>query len=91
MYHTIEFRLAGLAEFEIPGGAGTGEARGREAHGREAHTEQLVLKRGTRLRARIRPYVVESRDGPIEVADLLLDDGSFSRAVRFAAFRFLDE
>ena len=41
--------------------------------------------------ADIKPYVAESDDGPVEVADLSLEDGSIARAVRFAAFRFLDE
>lgn len=90
MYHTIEFRVAGLAAFEVPSGAAGEEARGK-ARGRAVHTRQLVIQRGTRMRAQINPYVVESRDGPIEVADLLLDDGSFSRAVRFGSFRFVEE
>ena len=76
MYHTIEFRLQGLAELETPG------------------TDRLVqvfIKKGTRVRAHIRPYVVESDQGPIEVADLFSEDGTAARAVRFASFRFLDE
>jgi hypothetical protein len=34
---------------------------------------------------------VETRRGPVEVADLVLEDGSMARAVRFATFRFIDE
>jgi hypothetical protein len=90
MYHTIEFRVAGVATFQVPSGAAREEARA-QAGGRDAHTQQLVIQRGTRMRAQIKPYVVESREGPIEVADLLLEDGSFSRAVRFGSFHFVDE
>jgi hypothetical protein len=53
--------------------------------------EQILIKPGTRLRARVRPYVVESMLGPVEAADLFLEDGTLARGVRFASFRFLDE
>ena len=76
MYHTIEFRLRGLAEFETPGGK---------------HLEKIVIQQGSRLSAQTRPYVVESKHGPVEVADLLLEDGSIVRAVRMATFSFLDK
>jgi hypothetical protein len=55
-----------------------------------AYPQRVVIKEGTRLQAHLKPYVAESPDGPIEVADLHLDDGSITRAIRFAAFRFLD-
>jgi hypothetical protein len=76
MNHTIEFRLRGLAELETPG---------------RSHLEQLVIRQGTRLSAQIKPYVVETKQGPAEVADLVLEDGSVARAVRMATFRFVDE
>jgi hypothetical protein len=76
MYHNIEFHLKGVAELETPG---------------RLHLEQLVIKPGTRLLAEIKPYVIESKSGPVEVADLLLDDGSVARGVRFASFSFIDE
>jgi hypothetical protein len=76
MYHTIEFRLRGLAELETAG---------------RSNLEQLVIKQGTRINAQIRPYVMESERGPVEVADLFLEDGSIARAVRMATFRFVDE
>ena len=76
MLHAIEFRWVVLAEVERPG---------------YAYLERAVIKEGTRLRAEIKPYVAESEDGPIEVADLSFEDGSIARAVRFAAFRFLDK
>ena len=76
MFHEIEFRWVVLAEVDRPG---------------YALLERAVITEGTRLHANIRPYVAESPDGPIEVADLFFEDGSIARAVRFAAFRFLDE
>jgi hypothetical protein len=76
MYHTIEFRVPGLAELEVRG---------------SDRLTQVYIDRGTRVRAQIKPYVVESNEGPIEVADLFSEDGSAARAVRFAFFRFLDE
>jgi hypothetical protein len=76
MYHAIEFRLRGLAELETPG---------------RPQLAQLVIKQGTRLHAEIKPYVVETKRGPVEVADLFLEDGSVARAVRYATFSFVDE
>lgn len=73
--HTIEFRWVVLAEADRPD---------------YALLQRVVIREGTRMHVRIKPYVAESPDGPIEVADLYLEDGSTLRAVRFAAFRFLD-
>jgi hypothetical protein len=75
MGHAIEFRWVVLAEVDRP------------EYGRP---QRVVIKEGTRLFAHLSPYVVESPDGLVEVADLHLDDGSIARAVRFAAFRFVD-
>ena len=75
MVHAIEFRWVVLAEVDRP---------------EYAYPQRVVIKEGTRLSAHIRPYVAESADGPVEVADLRMEDGSVARAVRFAAFRFLD-
>jgi hypothetical protein len=76
MYHSIEFRLKGVAAVETPG---------------NRRLEQVVIQPGTRLRALVKPYVVESDMGPVEAADLFLEDGSVARGVRFASFSFLDE
>ena len=76
MYHTIEFRLKGLTELETPG---------------KRQLERLLIQEGTRLNAQIKPYVVETERGPVEVADLYLEDGSVARAVRYATFSFVDE
>lgn len=76
MYHSIEFKRDLLAELDIPG---------------EGRTPQVLIDKGTRLKAEIRPYVVESALGPIEAADLLLEDGTIAHRVAFATFRLLDE
>jgi hypothetical protein len=45
--------------------------------------ERMRLRGGTRLRAQLRPQVVETPEGPVEAADLFFADGT-------AAFRFAD-
>jgi hypothetical protein len=52
--------------------------------------EQVHIGKGTRLRARVKPHVVETPDGPVELADLFLEDGTATRLVPFACFSFLD-
>jgi hypothetical protein len=38
----------------------------------------------------IKPYVMETEDGPIEVADLFFVDGTTARMVPFESFSFVD-
>jgi hypothetical protein len=76
MFHTIEFTLRVRADLAVPG---------------QRELEKIILGKGTRLRAQIKPYVTESDKGPLEVADLFLEDGSAAQHVNFASFRFLDE
>jgi hypothetical protein len=52
--------------------------------------ERVLLTRGARRRARVRPHVVESPTGPVEAADLFFSDGSVVRGVPFAAFAFAE-
>jgi len=75
MIHPIEFRWLVIAEIDGP---------------EYGLMQSVVINEGTRLSAKINPYVAESPGGPIEMADLYLEDGSVIRAVRFAAFQFLD-
>ena len=75
MIHPIEFQRQVFAEVDLP---------------EHTYTQRVIIKEGTRLSAGIKPYVTESSDGPIEVADLLLEDGSIARAVRYSAFRFIE-
>jgi hypothetical protein len=75
MYHTIEFNVTGIIDIEV---------------GRKQPLERLCVEKGTRLRAELRPYVIEAADGPAEVADLYLENGTVTRAVPFAFFAFSD-
>lgn len=75
MFHTIEFRVDGYAELEVPG---------------TTRLQQVTIQKGSRFRVQVKPYVVLSGRRPVEVADLFLEDGSVARGVRFASFRFLD-
>jgi hypothetical protein len=75
MYHTLEFGVDFPADLETSP---------------KQRLERMLIHKGTRLQAQVRPYVVESEDGPVEVADLFFEDGTAARMVRFAWFSFLD-
>jgi len=75
MYHTIEFDEPLTLDLEI-------SAR--------HPLERVSVKKGTRLRAQVRPHVVQTEDGPVEVADLFFDDGTTTRRVRFSSFSFVE-
>jgi hypothetical protein len=76
MYHTIEFGEDLIVGLEI-------SAR--------RWLERMRIRHGTRLRAQIKPYVVETEDGAVEVADLFFGDGTTARMVPFALFSFVDD
>ena len=75
MYHTIEFGVELAVDLEVSP---------------KQWRECLVVRRGTRLQAQIKPYVVESEDGPVEVADLCFEDGTATRRVPYACFSFVE-
>jgi hypothetical protein len=50
----------------------------------------VLLHKGARWQAQIKPYVVETADGPVEVADLFFEDGTATRTVPFACFSLVD-
>ena len=75
MYHTIEFAAEFVALSELP----PWRLRLR-----------ALIRKGDRLKAQVRPYVVETRRGPAEVADLLFEDGSMTRRVPYRCFAFVD-
>ena len=52
--------------------------------------ERLLLEEGTRLRTQVRPYVIQTDDEVVEVADLFLEDGSTALSVPFECFAFVD-
>jgi hypothetical protein len=53
--------------------------------------ERLLLKKGARIDAEVKPYVVETADGLVEVADLFFPDGTSTSAIPFACFSFVDK
>ena len=75
MYHVIEFTEALTLDLEVSA---------------KQPLERIVVERGARQRAQLRPYVVETDEGPIEVADLFFQDGTTTRCVRFASFSFAE-
>ncbi len=76
MYHTIHFAAEYVIDVEVS---------------RRQPLERMLIRAGTKLRAQIRPYVVETADCPVEVADLYFEDGTVSRMVPFACFSFAEE
>jgi len=75
VYHTIEFGIEFMVDLEISP---------------KHWAERRLIRRGTRLQAQIKPYVVETDDGPVEVADLYFADGTTTRSVRFESFSLVD-
>jgi hypothetical protein len=74
MYHRIEF----IADVEV-------DLTRSPRH----PLERLSIRKGSRLRAQLRPYVAETEDGPVEFADLFFADGTAALQVRFACFAFV--
>jgi hypothetical protein len=75
MYHTITFAAGRLVDLEVS---------------RKQPLERVLIKAEIRLRAQIKPYVVETDNGPVEVAGLFFEDGTATRTVPFACFSFVD-
>ena len=76
MYHTIEFAVEFEAALEVS---------------RKLPLERVRIRKGDRVDAQLRPHVIESDDGPVEVADLFFADGSITRDVPFGSFSFVYE
>jgi hypothetical protein len=75
MYHTIEFNVDLWVDLE---------------RSPRHPLEKMLICRGSRRRAEVRPRIIENEDGAVEVADLFFEDGAAARGVPFAAFRFLE-
>jgi len=75
MYHTIEFAGHLTVDLEFSP---------------KQPLERLRIRKSTRLQAQIKPYVVETVDGHVEVADLFFADGTITRTVPFKCFSFVD-
>jgi hypothetical protein len=74
MYHTIEFLRGFTADVQ---------------RSPQQRLERIRIRRGTQLQAQLMPYVIHTSKGPIEVADLFLQDGAALREVHFAWFCLL--
>ena len=75
MYHTIEFMTDSTINVEVSP---------------KHWLERVLVRKGTRRHAQIKPYVIETQYGPTEVADLYFDDGTTTRMLRFEYFAFVD-
>ena len=75
MYHMIEFAV----EFEV-------DLEQSPTH----RLERMLIRRGNRVQAQIKPYIMETENGPVEVADLFFVDGTTTRKVSFDSFSFVD-
>jgi hypothetical protein len=75
MYHTIKFIATLQVDLEVSS---------------KHPLEQMLIEAETRLRAQVKAHVVETKNGPVEVADLFFEDGTATRAVPFAFFSFVD-
>ena len=75
MYHIITFVDNLLLDLETPA---------------RQHLERVEVQQGLHVAAQVRPYVVETARGPVEVADLFFEDGTAIRQVPFAYLSFVD-
>lgn len=75
MYHIIEFSVEFIADLEISP---------------KHWLERMLIRQGDRMIAQIRPHVVETDDGPVEMADLYFADGTATRRVPFERFTFVN-
>jgi hypothetical protein len=75
MYHSIAFAMDLWVDLEVSP---------------KQPLERLFLRRGTRVLAQLRPHVVETAGGPVEVADLFFEDGTATRGIPFACFSFVE-
>jgi hypothetical protein len=75
MYHTIEFAASIWVDLELSP---------------KQPLERIELRRGVRIRAQIRPHVIETLDGPTEVTDLFFEDGTVARHIPYDRFTFAE-
>jgi hypothetical protein len=74
VYHTIQFAAEFVALPEIA-------PRQRRL--------RALIRKGDRLLAQVRPYVVETKRGLVEVVDLFFEDGTVARRVPYRCFVFV--
>lgn len=49
-----------------------------------------LIRRGARLLAEVHPYVVDTAEGPVEVADLFLAEGTIVCRVPYRCFAWVE-
>ena len=75
MYHTIEFISDWVLDVAISP---------------RQPLERLQIRKGAKYNVQLKPLVVETPNGFVEVADLFFHDGTSSYSVPFALFRLVD-
>jgi hypothetical protein len=75
MFHTIEFKKELVLDIQVAW---------------NKPLEQATVRRGTRMKAQIKPHVTQTGDGFVEVADLFFEDGTATVSVPFAYFSFVE-
>jgi hypothetical protein len=74
MYYMIQFSIDIVADVEVSP---------------QKPLERVLIRKGTRLRAQLKPYVAETTHGPVEVADLFFEAGTCTRTVPYAFLTFV--
>jgi hypothetical protein len=75
MYHPIEFCRDFITDLEISP---------------KHRLERLRIRKGMRVYASLHASIVETDEGPVEVADLHFDDGTVARQIRYEQFSFVE-
>ncbi len=75
MYHLIEFCAPFVLDVEVSP---------------QHRLQHVRVGKGARAYAQLAPQIVETAQGPIEVADLYFDDGPVARLVPYEQFRFVE-
>ena len=74
MFHKLQFLSAYCLDLQMP---------------RKARLERVRISKGEVIKAAVRPYVQETENGPVEVADLHLPGDGTLLAVPMKFFRFV--
>ena len=74
MYHRLRFLATYQLDLRMPG---------------KARMEQLLIRERDIIEAQVKPYVQETADGPVEVADLHLPGDGTLVAVPMGCFQFV--
>jgi hypothetical protein len=76
MYHKVRFAADSQLDLRMAG---------------KSRLERVMVQAGDVFEAEVRPYVEETEDVPVEMANLVLGDEGILLAVPMAWFRFIEE